>query len=272
VLPQVTQGLFSTAPIYPELEIETLTFSLTKLREELGTDDPFVRGVLGKKSPAMVAKELIEGSQLADVKLRKQLWEGGATAVEASNDPLIALAKLVDADGRKIRKVYEDEVEAPVKKNEEILSQDRAELYGTGTYPDATFTLRLSYGQTKGWMENGLPVAAYTTFQGAFDRATGEAPFDLPPSWIAAQSKIHLDTPLDLASTNDIIGGNSGSPLIDKNADLVGLIFDGNIHSLGGDYGYDPATNRAVAVDSRAILEALRDIYGADRLAKEMSR
>jgi hypothetical protein len=121
-------------------------------------------------------------------------------------------------------------------------------------------------------MENGAPVPPYTTLRGAFDRATGEPPFDLPPSWIAAEDKLALDTPFNLATTNDIIGGNSGSPVIDKNAQVVGLIFDGNIHSLGGDYGYDVTDNRAVAVDSRAILEALRKIYGAERLAKEMSR
>ncbi len=272
VLPQVTQRLFSSAPIFPELEIETMTYSLTKLREELGADDPLVRKVLGKKSPRTLATELVNGTKLADVALRKTLWEGGSKAVDASQDPMIALARLVDDDSRKIRKVYEDEVEAVVKKNEELLAQARAEVFGTKTYPDATFTLRLSYGKVEGWTENGNPVAPYTTIGGAFDRATGEPPFDLPPTWLAAEKKLKLDTPLDFVTTNDIIGGNSGSPVLNKKAEVVGLIFDGNIHSLGGDFGYDGSSNRAVAVDSRAILEALSEIYGAGYLAKELSQ
>jgi hypothetical protein len=272
VLPQVTQRLFSSAPIFPELEVETLTFSLTKLREALGADDPFVHQVLGKKSPRELAKELVGGTKLADVALRKELWEGGTAAVEASQDPMVLLARRIDGDSRKIRKTYEDEVEAVVKKNEELLAHVRAQLDGTGTYPDATFTLRLSYGQVKGWSENGKWVPPYATLGGAFDRATGEPPFDLPATWLAAQSKLKLDTPLDFVTTNDIIGGNSGSPVLDRKAEVVGLIFDGNIHSLGGDFGYDISTNRAVAVDSRAILEALGRIYGAEFLAKELSQ
>ena len=271
VLPQVTQGLFSTAPLYPELEITTLTFSLTKLREELGADDSFVRKVLGHKSPATLAKELVTGTRLADPALRRRLWDGGPAAVQASTDPMIALARLIDDDGRQVRKVYEDDVEAVLKKNEELIAQARAKLDGAHAYPDATFTLRISYGQVKGWTEQGVKVAPFTTFGGAFARATGEAPFDLPASWLAARGKLALDTPFDFVTTNDIIGGNSGSPVLNRKAEVVGLIFDGNRHSLGGDFGYDLSSNRAVAVDSRAILEALRKIYGAEDLARELS-
>jgi hypothetical protein len=269
-LPAVTQKLFSAAPIYDELEVAMLTFSLTKLREELGADDPFVRKVLGKDSPAEVAEKVIRQSKLKDVALRKALWEGGKKAVEASDDPLIRLARLVDPDARAIRKRYEDAVEAPVKKNGELIAKASFAIQGTSTYPDATFTLRLSYGAVKGWQENGRTVRPTTTMVGAYDRATGRPPFDLPPSWLAARTKLGPRTPFNFVSTNDIIGGNSGSPVINKEGEVVGLVFDGNIHSLGGDYGFDESKNRAVSVHSAAILEALSKIYGAERLVKEL--
>ncbi|HZZ85076.1 MAG TPA: S46 family peptidase [Anaeromyxobacteraceae bacterium] len=269
-LPAVTQALFSTAPIYPELEIFQLTFSLTKLRENLGADDPFVKKVLGKKSPEDLATELVKGTKLADPALRRQLWEGGKAAVDASRDPLIELARFVDPDGRAIRKKYEDEVEAVQRKNDELVAKARFEIEGTSTYPDATFTLRLSYGTVKGYQENGRYVKPITTFAGAFERATGRDPFALPKSWLDAEKRLNFATPFDMATTNDIIGGNSGSPVIDRDARIVGLIFDGNIQSLGGDYGFDASVNRAVAVHSSALLEALERVYGADRISKEL--
>jgi hypothetical protein len=270
VLPALTQKLFSTAPIHDELEIEKLTFSLTKLRELLGADDPFVRKVLGRRSPREVAVDLIGRTALKDVALRHQLWDGGKTAVDASHDPFIELVRLIDPDARAVRKAYEDGPDALIKKTDELIAQARFAALGTSTYPDATFTLRLSFGRVRGFLERGREVPPFTTFAGAFDRATGEPPFDLPQSWLIAKPKLKLDTPLDFCTTNDIIGGNSGSPVINSSAEIVGLIFDGNIHSLGGDFAFDERDNRAVAVSSEGLIEGLSKIYGADRIVDEL--
>jgi hypothetical protein len=269
-IPALKQQLFSTAPIFKEFEIFTLTFSLEKLREELGADDPFVKKVLGKESPEQLAKRVIEGTKLDDLALRKQLFEGGKKAIDASNDPLLELARRIDPDARAVRKDFEDKVEAVETKAGELLAKARFEVYGTSIYPDATGSHRLSFGTIKGYPENGKTVKPVTTFAGAFERHTGQEPFALPASWLSAKSKLDLSTPFDFASDNDIIGGNSGSPVINKDAEIVGLIFDGNIQSLGGDYGFDPVTNRAVSVHSAALLEALGKIYGATRVVDEL--
>lgn len=269
-LPQLKQELFSTAPIHNALEVATFGFSLGKLREILGADDPLVKSVLGKKSPTTLATDFIKRTRLGDVAQRKKLFEGGRAAIDASQDPLIVLARLVDGDARKWRKRFETEVDGVLTKAHAEIAKARFAAYGTSLYPDATFTLRLSYGSVQGWTERGVKVPPFTTFAGAFERHTGEDPFALPKSWLAAERKIALQTPLNFVTDNDIIGGNSGSPVINKNAEVVGLIFDGNIHSLGGEYGFDPRTNRAVAVHSSAILEALDHIYGAPRIAAEL--
>ncbi|HKP62128.1 MAG TPA: S46 family peptidase [Polyangiales bacterium] len=271
-LPGLKQGLFSPAPIHPELEILQLTFGLTKLREILSPDDPVVRKLLGKKSPAKLAAELIRGSTLADVNVRKKLFEGGAKAIEASRDPLLAFARLIDGDARAVRKRVENEIDSVLDRAHEAIATARFEAYGSSVYPDATFTLRISYGTVKGWQERGKQVPPFTDIRGAFERHTGEDPFALPKSWLAKREQLKLDTPFNFVTTNDIVGGNSGSPVIDKNAEIVGLIFDGNIHSLGGDYGFDERVNRAVAVHSSAILEALRVVYGAQRIADELRK
>jgi hypothetical protein len=270
-LPSLKQRLFSPSPIYPEMEQLSLEFSLTKLREALGPDDPFVKKILGKESPENLARSLLAGTKLADVEVRKKLWEGGASAVEKSGDPMIKLARLVDPDARAVRKRYEDEVEAIEKKNSELIARAIFEVQGTNAYPDATFTPRLTYGTVKGWEENGRKVEPFTTFGGLYDRTTGKAPFDLPERWIDVRKKVNLDTPLNFSNDCDIIGGNSGSPVVGRNGTIVGLVFDGNIHSLGGNYWFDPSLNRAVAVHSAAILEALRNVYDADRLVKELT-
>jgi hypothetical protein len=269
-LPQLKQQLFSTAPIHDEFEVALLTFSLTKLREVLGPDAPVVQQVLGKDSPAAVAARLVAGSTLKDVAARKVLFEGGQAAIAASRDPLVQLALAVDPEARAVRRRYEDEVESVLKKNAELVARARFAVQGTSSYPDATFTLRLSYGAVEGYEENGARVAPLTTLGGAFKRHTGSDPFALPPRWLAARERLALDTPFNMATSNDIIGGNSGSPVINRDAQVVGLIFDGNIQSLGGDYGFDPAANRAVAVHSAAILEALDKVYGATRLLEEL--
>jgi hypothetical protein len=269
-LPAVKQRLFSTAPIYDELEIETLTFSLTKLRETLGPDEPVVKKIIGSQSPREIATALVKGSKLKDLKLRKALFEGGKKSVDASEDPMIAFARKVDPDARAVRKKLEDDIESVQKRNRELIAQAAFEVYGTSTYPDATFTARLSYGQVKGWDEDGKYVKPITVIAGAFERNMDREPFALPKSWLAAKPNLNLGTPMNFVSTNDIIGGNSGSPVIGKNGEIIGLIFDGNIHSLGGEYGFDESKNRAVAVHSAAITEALGKIYGAQRILDEL--
>jgi len=259
--PEIEQELSNTAPIYPELEIETLTFSLTKLREVFGMDDPRIRQIFGKKSPREIATEAVNGSKLADPAARKSV---------GASDSMIALARLVDPIARAARKEYEDDVEAPTKRGQEQLAKARFAAYGRSIYPDATFTLRLSYGSVKGWIENGKKVDPFTNFGGAYEHATGRDPYKLPDSWLNAKDKLDALTPFDFVTTNDIIGGNSGSPVINKDGQIVGLIFDGNIHSLGGNYGFDEVLNRAVAVHSRALLEALEKIYGAQRVLAEI--
>ncbi|MGH8442886.1 MAG: S46 family peptidase [Nevskiaceae bacterium] len=270
-LPSLTQGLFSTAPITPEYEKVKLTWSLTKLRELLGTDDPLIKAVLGTDAPAAVAARLVDGTRLGDVATRKKLWEGGQAAVAQSKDPFIEFARSVDAEARALRKRYEDEVEAVEDANAEHLARVRFAMTGSGAYPDATFTLRLSHGEVKGWDEKGAPVAPFTDIAGAFRRHTGADPFALPKSWLDARSRLDGAQRFNFVTTHDIIGGNSGSPVINRRTEIVGLIFDGNIHSLGGAFWFDPRMNRAVAVHSGAIVEALRKVYGAESLAKELA-
>ena len=269
-LPSVTQRLFSTAPVYPDYEKVKLAWSLTKLREWLGADDAFVKQVLGKESPELLAKKLVDGTKLGDPAVRKALWDGGADALAKSDDPFIVLARSIDPQARMIRKQYEDQVESVIDKNSELIAAARFEKYGTRVYPDATFTARFSFGEVKGWDEKGTPVKPFTDMGGAFAHATGSDPFALPESWLAAKNKLNLQQRLDFVTTHDIIGGNSGSPVINRNAEVVGLVFDGNIHSLGGEYWYDERLHRAVSVHSGAILEALRKVYHADHLADEI--
>ncbi len=269
-LPEVEARVLSTAPIYNDFEKVKLGWSLTKMREHLTPSDPTVMQILGKQSPQQLADSMIANTRLADVAVRKQLWEGGLKAVQASDDPFIKLALLVDPVARAIRTDYESRVDSVVIKSNQKIAAARFAMLGTSIYPDATFSLRFSYGTVKGWKEAGKDIPAVTDFAGAFGHATGADPFKLPDSWYAAKDKINLKTPLNFVSTNDIIGGNSGSPAVNKKGELVGLIFDGNIHSLGGAFGYDGTDNRAVSVSSAAILEALDKIYGARSLADEM--
>ncbi|MBM4782069.1 MAG: S46 family peptidase [Archangiaceae bacterium] len=290
-LPQLKAQMLSNAPVYKELEIAKLTWSLTKIREDLSPDHPMVKKMLGQKSPAEVAKALVDGTRLdqlaaaepgkdpktgkplpatPDTFSRTALFNGGKAVIDASKDPMIEFARSFDAEARAIRTKFENEVEGPLKKQQELLAKARFAVYGQSIYPDATFTLRLSYGSVKGYQEDGRDVKPITTMAGAFERHTGADPFALPKTWLSAKSKLALDTPFNMATTNDIIGGNSGSPMVNKDREVVGLIFDGNIQSLGGDYGFDETQNRAVAVHSAAILEALEKIYGAQRIVDEL--
>jgi hypothetical protein len=268
---QVQQQISAPIPVYKDLEELNLAYLFTFIRRDLGTDDPFVRKVLGKESPEQLAHRLVTGTHLDDVKVREGLYTGGQAAIAASTDPMILFAASMDPDLRAVRKEYEARVDAPTRAAAERIAKARFAVYGTSVDPDATFTLRLSYGTVKGFTDaQGHFVEPYTTIDGLFGRATGAPPYVLPETWISAKPGLNLATPMNLSTTNDIIGGNSGSPLIDKNAEIVGLIFDGNIFSLGGDYGYDSTKNRCVAVDSRALLEGLRKVYHLNRIADEI--
>ena len=269
-LPRVEQRLFAGTPVDPGFETLLLAFSLDKLREALGPDDPVVKQVLGKESPRALAGRLVAGTRLADPAYREELWQGGPEAVAASEDPMVALARTVEPYARALRQRYDDEVEAPMNQANERIAQARFAVLGTGVYPDATFTLRVTYGAVEGWVEKGEPVYPFTTMGRTFDRATGEDPFRLPQSWLDARERIDPDTRYNFVSTTDIIGGNSGSPVIDANGALVGLAFDGNIHSIAGNYWFDERVNRTVSVHTAAMLEALAKIYGAEALLEEL--
>jgi hypothetical protein len=269
-LPRVEQRLIGPIPVYPQLEKLSLSFGLERMREWLGPDAPMVRQLLSKDSPDTLAAKLVEGTKLADPAVRKQLWEGGPAAVDASTDPMIVFARSVDAQARAVRKSYEDEVEAPVDAASEQIARARFKIYGTSQPPDANFTLRLNFGTVQGWNENGREVEPFTHLGRLYERATGAAPFKVPDSWLAAKPQLDMDTRFDLSTNNDIVGGNSGSPLIDVNGHIVGLMFDGNIHSISGDYWYDTQLNRAVAVDPQIIFEALRKVYKASELLHEI--
>jgi len=240
------------------------------MRENLGPDDPLVRKLLSTESPESLAHKLITGSKLANAKVRQQLWNGGPAAIAASTDPMIVLARDIDADARAVRKIYEDEVQAPTAAAQEKIAKARFALLGTNIYPDATFTLRMSYGAVESWNEEGIEVENFTRLSRLYERATGKAPFALPKLWLDARAKLDPNTQFNYVTTNDIIGGNSGSPVIDVEGRIVGLAFDGNIHSISGNFWYDPKMNRMVAVHPQIIITALRDIYPAKALAQEI--
>ena len=268
--------LFSDAPIYPEFEKARLAHSLAYWRDKVGADDPIVERVFRGRPPEEVAAALVDGSKLADVAVRKALADGGKSAVLASDDPMIKLALAVDADARALRKRFEDQIEGVQTAQYGLIARALFEAKGDSIYPDATFTLRLAFGTIKGYTTDGKTFPPFTTIGGAFEhaRAHGNAdPYQLPPSWFAARDsgRLKLETPLNFVSTADIIGGNSGSPVVNRENEVVGLIFDGNIQSLVLDFGYDDKVARAVSVDSRAIVEALRDVYKADGLVKELT-
>ncbi|HEY6217894.1 MAG TPA: S46 family peptidase [Pyrinomonadaceae bacterium] len=267
-------ALFSPAPIHEDFEKLKLADSLGFMVELLGADNPLVKGVLAGKTPEARADELISGTKLKDPEFRKELAKGGFEAIDASNDPMILVAREVDAKARELRKRYETEVAAVERANYAKIARAVFETEGSKVYPDATFTLRLSYGAVEGYMENGKKVPPFTTLGGLYARSDAfkhEFPYNLPPRWIEKKSAINLNTPFNFVSTNDIIGGNSGSPTINQNGELVGLIFDGNIQSLVGDFMYDGSVNRAISVDSRGMLEVLKKVFGANDIVAELT-
>jgi hypothetical protein len=266
--------LFSEEPIYDDFEQLRLADSLTFFAEQLGYDNPMVQQVLAGKSPQERATDLILGSKLKDVAVRKKLWEGGKAAVDAANDPLIAVVKAIDPEARKLRKVIESEVSEVKQQAYAQIGKAKYAVEGASTYPDATFTLRLAFGGVKGYTENGKPVPSLTNFAGLYERSkehNNQPPFDLPPRWVEKKGNLDLATPFNFVSTADIIGGNSGSPVINKDAELVGIIFDGNIQSLVLDFIYTDDVARAVSVHSAGIVEALRKVYDASKLANELT-
>jgi len=230
--------------------------------------------VLSGKSPRERAAELVHGTALKDVTARKRLADGGLKAIQESTDPMIQLARQIDPESRKIRQIFEQQVDEPQRQGYGKIANARFAIYGSSVYPDATFTLRLAFGEAKGYTEEGRQIPWATTLGGTYDHAAehgNKDPFELPKIWNDRKSHLNLSTPFNFVSTADIIGGNSGSPVINRQGELVGIIFDGNIQSLVLDYSYTDQVARAVAVHSAGILEALRNVYGANRLVTELT-
>ncbi len=269
-LPLLAKTLLDPQPVYPELEQLKLAFWLAKLRENLTADSPDTRLFLGKESPETLAARLAT-SKLGDSTVRKALWEGGLQAVQTSDDPLIRFVLATDADSRAVRKLYEDEVSGPIDQAQQKIAHARFAIYGTRVYPDATFTLRLSYGKVEGWDNNGVAVPAFTYLSGLWERATGQFPFALTPRWQNAQGKVDPHTVFNFVSDNDIIPGNSGSPAVNAEGQVVGAVFDLNIPALGGAFGFEDRVNRAISVSTASITEALRNVYGAQGLIAELT-
>ncbi len=270
-LPLLEKQLTDEKPKYPWLEELTMAFWLSKTRELLTADDPRVKELLGKESPEQLAKRLITGTKLGDAKVRKELWTGGLKAVEASQDPMIQFALAVEKHARPLLDRYRAEYDGPATVAQAKLASARFAAFGEAAYPDATFSLRISYGAVEGWTDRGKEVPFSTTMGGTFDRATGAFPYDLATKIAAAEEKIDKGTVYNFTTTNDIIGGNSGSPVIARDGSVLGAAFDGNIHSLGGSYGFDPRINRTIVVSSAAVQEAMEKIYVAPALSKELN-
>ena len=271
-VPAIEHSLFAQLHVYAEFEQLNFAFSLQRMREWLGPDYPLVRKLFARQSPESLATQLIAATQLDDAALRRRLWESGPSAVASSQDPMIQLARSIDPDARALREEYEDEVEAPVAAATARIAALRFKVHGTEVYPDATFTLRLNVGQVQGWQEDGVAVQPLTYLDRAFDRATGASPLRLPDSWLRARGRLDMRTPFCMATNNDIVGGSSGSPLLDASGRLVGLIFDGNVHSIAGHYWFNADDNRAIALHPAMIRAALDKVYHADALLSELTK
>ena len=269
----IERQIGSEAPIYPGVEQAKLAAGLAVMQQMVGADNPLVKQILAGKTPKAWAAELVAGTKMGDAGTRKALLAGGKAAIGASKDPFIELARLVDPRARELRTKYDNEVLGVERDAYARIAQAVFASQGDAAYPDGTFTLRLSYGQVKGYMENGKPVTPFTEIRGLYirgDEHKQKPPYKIADSWMKARSSVNPTTPFDFVSTNDIVGGNSGSPVINVKGELVGLIFDGNIQSLPGYFVYDGAVNRAVSVDARGMLEALRSVYKASWVADEL--
>ena len=272
-LPALELNLFSPAPIYPGMEEALLGDALQESLERLGASDPFIVTVLKGHPPAGVARDATSKTVLADPAARKAIAAEGSAGLASSTDPMLVLARAAEPFLRKNEKALDDGVRSVEDPAQERIGQARFAVYGHSAYPDATFTLRLSFGAVRGYPMNGTRAPNKTTMFGLYDRAAGfdhKPPFDLPARFMERRASVDLSTPLDFVTTNDIIGGNSGSPVVNRAGELVGLIFDGNIESLVGRFVYNDEANRAIAVHSAAIIEALRHLYDAGALADEI--
>ena len=273
-LDSLKDQLFDDAKIYPEFEVTKMADALTFLAGQLGYNDPLVQKVLDGKSPNARARELVNGTKVGDVALRKKLFEGDAKAVADAKDPMIELARIVDPEARRLRKIIDEQIGEVSRQAYTDITKVKFALEGTSTYPDATFTLRLSFGVVKGYEEAGKKVPYETKFAGLYERSKendDKYPFELPKRWVERKAKLDLKTPFNFVCTADIIGGNSGSPVINRAGEVVGLIFDGNIQSLSLDFAYGESIERAVSVHSQGIIVALRKVYDADEIADEMT-
>ncbi|MEP6920130.1 MAG: S46 family peptidase [bacterium] len=273
--PSLEKALFTDMTIYDDFEQVKLAASLALLRDVYGANDPLTQKVLMGKTPEARAAELVSGTKLKDVGVRKQLVAGGKAAVDASTDPMIQLARSIDTEARAARRRYENEVVGVERGSYGKIARALFETEGDKIYPDATFTLRLSYGAVKGYMENGNKLTPFTTIGGLYARAAqfnSKFPYNLPPLLMSKKSQVNLKTPYNFITTNDIIGGNSGSPTVNKKGELVGLIFDGNIQSLVGNFDYDEAVNRSISVDVRGMLEMMRKVYNANEVVAELTK
>lgn len=281
-LPEYTQAnrkplehrLLAERPIYPELEIAKLAESLAFFRDRAGADSALVMKVLAGKSPEVRAAELVAGTKLGNGTERKHLYEGGAATIGSSTDSMIQLARLIDDDARKVRLEYEAQVDEPETQAMADINRARFALLGQNIYPDATGTLRLAFGLVKGYEQDGQHIAPWTTMGGAFEHEQkhgSKPPYTLPKSWHRAHDHLALSTPLNFVCTADITGGNSGSPVVNRQGELVGLIFDSNRQGVADNFYYTDVQARAVCVDIRGILESLHSIYGADAVVAEMS-
>ncbi len=270
-LPLVEKALLDPRTIEPELETLYFEFWLSKAREAMGTDAAESKRLLGRESTEGLAARLVSGTKLADAAFRKALWDGGPDAVRNSDDPMVKFVLGTDAAARAVRAAWEERVTAPTDRAAERLAQARFTAYGDNLYPDATFTLRLSYGRIAGWTEGDRTVEPMTRVSGLWDRATGADPYVVSPGLDAARGRLSPDTVFTVSTTNDIVGGNSGSPLIDAQGRVIGAVFDGNLHSNGGTYGYDSRLNRTVAVSAAIVQEALLKVYNQPQLVKELN-
>ncbi len=266
----VQSSLFAARPTYPALEQIRLEWWLSKTREWLTVDSPYVRTLLGKESPEGLSARLIEGTKLADPAVRRALWEGGLPAVQASTDPLIQYVLAIDAQARAVRTDWENRVQAPTDRASEQLAAARFAVFGDAVYPDATGTLRLTYGRVEGTDVPGQRIPAFTTFAGLWDRATGAEPFNVAPKLLAARDRIDPATVMDMAVSSDTIGGSSGSPAVNARGEIIGANFDSTVLTQRNAYGYDRNVNRSVIVTTQAVTTALRDVYGMDHLVEEL--
>jgi hypothetical protein len=272
-LPSLEERLFSTAPVYKNLQAAELADSIGLMKQKLGSDSPVVKATLNGRTAEAAAHYLIENTKLQDVAVRKELWNAGEAAIKASADPLIVLMRQIEPEALAVRKQYEDQVESVARRDGALLAKARFAMGGLSEPPDATFTLRLSYGEVAGYTTRGKQYPYYTTMGGAYQHAAAHGdkpPYQLPESWMTKKSRVKLATPLNFVNTADIIGGNSGSPTLNRKGEVVGIIFDGNIESLPWNFAYSDKVGRSISVDSRGIMEALRDIYGATRVVQEL--